>query len=290
MKTTFEKDIGELLDEENLPAIEQAEGLPLIRTAQEIGSDKREFTRVDIAEKKFELKFNNEAQFARQYIENISMGGLFVKTDRKAPMGTMIPIEFSIPQGTENKTFKLNARVCRVAEGGLGLEFTNVPKSTKQELEKFVLSVLPEGVAISTKAKKSTVERLEKIRESKVDSIKKLKVIGIKIAAVVALVAVNGVLFNNLQEIKNLETHDADQSVQIEDKRIQIPEIQSVSRSKDGEFVFFLSDGTNIQSHNRSIDQKLPYQLRQTMHLLNSTPVLTEPRITQSEVRFPLRR
>src|SRR4051794_2783903 len=59
------------------------------------GIERREFTRIEVGDRKLELKFTHGLQFARQYIENISLGGLFLKTQTKAEMGSLMDIEFS---------------------------------------------------------------------------------------------------------------------------------------------------------------------------------------------------
>jgi uncharacterized protein (TIGR02266 family) len=292
--------IEKLLDDEELPPVEEAIGLPLIRAPEELaeleqkksdgGMDKREFSRIDIREKQLALKFANESQFARQYIENISIGGLFVKTDLKPAMGSFMPIEFSIPQEEGEKVFRLKARVCRVAEAGVGLEFTNLSPEVRQDLEKFVLSILPEGVGLTARAKKSTIERLESLREARLDADKKLKSISLKLLFVAVLIGANIWMINDIHELKTIESHAADTRIHLSDKEIDVHELQSVSRSQDGTLHFFLADGTSVETRGAEIEKQLPYQLRQTIHLLSSIPALKQPRVSKTEDRIPLQR
>ena len=102
--------IEKLFDHDHSDTYSKAEELPEISIGERIrkealenqtkgdaGADRREFSRADILEKKLELRFSISNQFARQYIENISVGGLFVRTDQRPCMWSWIPTEFTVP-------------------------------------------------------------------------------------------------------------------------------------------------------------------------------------------------
>ncbi len=118
------KNIEKLLEEENLPSVPDPAPLTsfdftpstkAIRLAEinKEMAEKREFARASAGSKSLTLKFSNEAQFAQQYIENISIGGLFVRTKLRPGVGAILPVEFSVPVQGQDKQFLLRAEVTR---------------------------------------------------------------------------------------------------------------------------------------------------------------------------------
>jgi hypothetical protein len=147
-----------------------------VEDAMNDAGERRIFTRVNVSDQKLELKFLNENQFAKQYIENISVGGLLVKTKYKPKLGSFIPVEFSIGQiNSTPKIIKLRAKVCRVTGDSIGLEFPDLNRDNRKVVEKFVRSALAPGSSAARQVKKSTLEHLEQMREKETSMDQKVK-------------------------------------------------------------------------------------------------------------------
>jgi c-di-GMP-binding flagellar brake protein YcgR len=72
--------------------------------------------------------------------EDISEGGLLVVADRPCPEGTPLEVQFMIPFSGHVATVAALARWARNARGkvAIGLEFSVLPESVRQEIASFV--------------------------------------------------------------------------------------------------------------------------------------------------------
>ncbi len=79
----------------------------------------REHGRTDLSGKSIELHFQSGEHFAKSYIENISVGGLFVRSEEPRRLGELIDVSFSLPGGFAQAPLHLSvrAKVARVAKG-----------------------------------------------------------------------------------------------------------------------------------------------------------------------------
>lgn len=297
--------IDELLKDENLPEVEaatphskieltpspeilaqsqstQTSEQPTEPKTNENPSELREFTRIDVREKQLELKFSNDLQFAKQYIENISLGGLFVKTTQKHELGAIIPIEFSIPsKGSENnsKAFNLKGKVCRVTPEGVGLEFTNLSLEARQELEDFVRSILPKGAAIQNKVRAASVDRLEKSREQKAKADEKLRRLAISSITIGLLILLNYFMYRNLQITSEMtDVHARVDKIHLGDQDVDRSEIRSIERNSEGLFMVYLKNGKKLQVPRTQLEDRLPYDLRVDLHVLTTARRSPPPR------------
>jgi molecular chaperone DnaK len=69
-----------------------------------------------------QYRFNSLEDFLAEYSVNLSPGGIFISTDRPAPVGTMLYVQFSLKDGS--KLIEGMGRVARVEPKGMGIEFT----------------------------------------------------------------------------------------------------------------------------------------------------------------------
>ncbi len=247
------------------------------------GIDRRQFSRAEVLDQRLELKFSSAVQFARQYIENISMGGLFVRTEQKAQLGDLIPIEFAIPSKESESGvayFQLTAKVCRVAPQGLGLEFTNLSLEHRTALEKFVQSVLPKGIPLQMqKPKASSVDQLERLRlERSIRNEKNSRFIK-KALTITILIALNIILFReNMQQDLNLKSV-LTESIRIGAKEIPTQQITDIEKNKNNQWVIRLADGTEVQTRLEELSEaQLPAHLQHTVRILQSIPPKETPR------------
>jgi len=249
----------------------------------ERGEERRVFSRAGLStDSAIQLRFSHDAQFAKSYIENISLGGLFVKTGEKRKVGELIDISFSIPdkEGSHFQ-FQLRARVCRAAPEGLGLEFTNLTNELRAKLEVYVRSVLPEGADVRTKAKQSTLNRLEELRSSRIELKQQQKNLRIKIVFLGCLALLNGLFFVDLATDNSSEAGlaSSQSTFTLSGETISKEKVRSLRRSSDDRFVLELKDGQQIYfSANSSDVNQLPSSYRHAMTVMRTLPPPQTPR------------
>lgn len=233
------------------------------------GIEKRQFGRADVAEQKIELKFSNQFQFARQYIDNISLGGLFVRTKDKHKMGDLLPISFNLPAKDElpEKPFQLMGKVCRVTDAGVGLEFTNLDQETRKYLEDYVRSVLPKGVDVAAKAKQSTIDRLAQIREDKKQQKRNSRTRARNMAILAILALTNLYLAQESYQQLKVKSKATPTIIEVSGETIKLNEVRSVQTDKTGKAFFILNSGKHVQIKDAN---ELPYYLRQSLQNLRN--------------------
>lgn len=251
------------------------------------GIEKREFTRAEVLDKKIGVRFNNQLQFARQYIENISLGGIFVKTTDKFQMGQIITMEFKVPhpqQMGEEINFQLKAKVCRITDQGVGLEFTNLDQENRILLEGFVRSVLPSGIDIRAKPKQASIDRVEQLREARKASSQARRRIRLQLLFIISLLIANGFLFHeNIKELQSRISYD-NSRIRIGNESIDLRKIRRLKKTKDGSLVIEHSEG-QVEITDPSWTKDLPQHLRHNFDLIQSIQPTKEKRRSKNAPR-----
>jgi PilZ domain len=85
-----------------------------------LAMNKRRFTRVEFAIGAV-IEFDGEAFEGR--VENISLRGIFIRTDRRVPLGTYVDITINLYSLEPDRGVMLHARSARVDDEGVGFEF-----------------------------------------------------------------------------------------------------------------------------------------------------------------------
>ncbi len=286
MKTSSET-IEELLESSVADSIDTPKTeLPVIHPKPE---ERRNFSRADVLEKNLCLDFVSGAQFAKQYIENISLGGLFVRTQQKASMGDILPIQFSIPTATgENRQFDLKGRVCRVTATGLGLEFTNLSNEMRHELEDFVKSVLPSGVPIVARAKASTIERLDERRLREAKRKEELKSVRGQLAILATMIFLNVFMTHRYLETQSEEKIrlSINPTLTIHGKTFSASSVKSIERQQHDKWLLHLANGTNVEASTKELDGRLPQHLQQSVEFLKHISAPKSPRISKNSPKL----
>lgn len=83
------------------------------------------------------LAYADEAAFRKDYVENLSSGGAFVRTQAPLPVDTAIELELSLHDGT---TLKVPARVVVHLPQGMGVELNPDP-SARQAMESAIAKI-----------------------------------------------------------------------------------------------------------------------------------------------------
>lgn len=90
------------------------------------------------------VAYRSVGSFLTDWATNISQGGLFINTRNPLPVGTLVKILIQLPVAAF--PVDLSGRVTRVAEfdnqanvvPGMGIEFTDIDSSKKEQIEAFV--------------------------------------------------------------------------------------------------------------------------------------------------------
>jgi uncharacterized protein (TIGR02266 family) len=91
----------------------------------------------------FKVKFGNPRAFIEKHAEDISAGGIFVATTREVPVGTIVQVTLSLPDGQDPVV--TIARVARIAgpgdprgKSGLGLQFLGEDAQLSARIQRLV--------------------------------------------------------------------------------------------------------------------------------------------------------
>jgi type IV pilus assembly protein PilZ len=109
-------------------------------TAQQNWADRRSAPRVVL---KTAVTFSSESNFYTGFLDNISEGGLFIATYHPAQLGTMMQVEFSLPDDGEPISVEAEVRWVRETQSdsavppGIGLRFVNLPVAERDRIESF---------------------------------------------------------------------------------------------------------------------------------------------------------
>ncbi len=283
---SFEKNIEDLFSPEDTTASKEPlknSELPKIdlppqeyespASAEPSSIEKREFTRIDVAERQISVRFHNQMHFAKHYLDNISVGGIFVKTKETYKMGDIVPVEFEVKTSemAAPELFQLRGKVCRVIPNGVGLEFTNLDQVTRTRLESYVQSILPRGSQVRTQAKQATVDKLELLRQERAQRRAIHKKIFLQACMLITLGVLNFILVKSKMENVDVEKAVREQSINIDGRKVKWNEIRSLEQTSRDRLVIH----TNTEAFDvdvKSVQDQLPPHLQQQLQLLQSTP------------------
>jgi len=85
--------------------------------------EKRKFERVDL---RTEAVVRHRDVTFRGEVENLSLKGLFVRTDQKIPLHDKVDVAMFFHGSTSELSFSLEARVVRTTDEGIGLNFRKI--------------------------------------------------------------------------------------------------------------------------------------------------------------------
>ncbi len=103
--------------------------------------EKRRFPR---AEYVFRVDYSTPSALFNEFAENISEGGLFIKTEKPLEVGTEITIEFLLPLLEEpirvrgRVEWHTNMAGVKKAVSGMGVSFQGLSKEDKEKINRIV--------------------------------------------------------------------------------------------------------------------------------------------------------
>lgn len=106
------------------------------------GSDRRLFRRVPFF-RKVEYRFQSMDDFRSKFANDLSLGGMFIKTDEPEPMGTVIFLQFDLQDGSKiltgyGKVVRVNPRGLPDFDPGMGIEFLKFDDESLQRIRQLV--------------------------------------------------------------------------------------------------------------------------------------------------------
>ena len=85
--------------------------------------EKRKFERVDL---RTEAVVRHRDVIFRGEVENLSLKGLFVRTDQKIPLHEKVDVSMHFHGSSSELSFSLEANVVRATDEGIGLNFRKI--------------------------------------------------------------------------------------------------------------------------------------------------------------------
>ena len=71
-------------------------------------------------------------------VSDLNLGGLFISTEEPAPLGTVLTVLLSVPEGE----IRGRSTVRSVSAEGMGVEFTEIAKADRERLQALVARLL----------------------------------------------------------------------------------------------------------------------------------------------------
>jgi hypothetical protein len=71
-------------------------------------------------------------------VENLSMRGMFLKTDERMPVGDMVVITIILTGTSPELSITFDGKVCRVADDGLGFTFEKIDLDSYTHLKNII--------------------------------------------------------------------------------------------------------------------------------------------------------
>jgi len=100
--------------------------------------EQRKYSRKDFSRV---IDYNVEGRYYRDFIENISEGGLFFKPSHTFSVGQTIQITFMSPDN--QKPFRINGEIVRVSTDGVGVKFKIESQVQQMVLKSYVDMIEP---------------------------------------------------------------------------------------------------------------------------------------------------
>jgi Tfp pilus assembly protein PilZ len=139
VSTQLCKFIIEMTEEQQVILLEQLESMPAAempeRTVSLEGNESsmRENPRKPCL---INANYTIQNQDYKSYILDISIGGVFIETDKKFTIGQKIGLNFLLPNN--QKPFKINGTICWGSPRGFGVKFDSIPAPQEEILRSYV--------------------------------------------------------------------------------------------------------------------------------------------------------
>jgi uncharacterized protein (TIGR02266 family) len=109
------------------------------------GGERRRERRVPV---QIQIQYESADGFFQDYIRNLSLGGIFIETEKPLPENTRLKVEFCLPEMADPITADgIVVHTLRVGQkkqkkdnsvSGMGIRFSDLESSSKQVLESYL--------------------------------------------------------------------------------------------------------------------------------------------------------
>lgn len=108
------------------------------------GAEKRRFARTALS-LLVQYRFNTFEDFLAEYSVNLSVGGMFIRTDHPKEEGSIIYLQFSLKDGSRliegmGRVVRVNPPGVAGRVAGMGIEFLNFDESSTELITEIVSS------------------------------------------------------------------------------------------------------------------------------------------------------
>ncbi|MCA3011158.1 MAG: TIGR02266 family protein [Myxococcaceae bacterium] len=108
------------------------------------GSEKRRFPRTPLSIL-VQYRFNTFEDFLAEYSVNLSMGGIFIRTDEPREEGSVIYLQFTLADGSRliegmGRVVRVNPPGVKGRVAGMGVEFVNFDDESMALVEEILAS------------------------------------------------------------------------------------------------------------------------------------------------------
>lgn len=242
----------------------------------------RQFNRIDLSTQQVQLQFQSGQHFAKSYIDNISLGGLFVRSEEKRSLGEVIDVSFSLPadRGQAPLFLAIRAKVARVTTEGWGLEFVGLDSETRHKIESYVRGILPTGIDLRSTLRASAIERLREMRDDKEtqDALRRRKTLQYVILGSLFVLNISLLAIQSGGDLREKTVDHRDRSFVFGNQKLKLHNVRAVQSTKGGTVLIQLSDGSRVEEKRT---EALPVELRKDLEQLNALK-------TQKVIRKPI--
>ncbi len=121
---------------------DHAELTPVRADAPTGTSERRIFRRVPFF-RKIQYKFESMDAFRTEFANDISIGGMFIKTDAPEPLGAVIFLEFDLKDGSRilsgyGKVVRVNPKGTPDFDSGMGVEFMKFDEASMLHIKQLI--------------------------------------------------------------------------------------------------------------------------------------------------------
>ncbi len=203
-----------------------------------LGAELRKTARKDIQGTQLNVSFGSDRALAKAYVDNISLGGLFLKTTDRPALKSLVNLNLAV-QSLHQEAFEiqLQCQVVRHATDGIGLTFTNLDSGKRAQFESFIknLPALLDVPLNRARLKDQSIERLDELRNSKVRTLQRNKTFAVRAFAALLLVTLNiWALWEVHEDFNNSQSLTSSHQMTIGNQVIDARQIQRVTRTNEG--------------------------------------------------------
>jgi PilZ domain len=112
---------------------------------EKVGKSRRRYTRIQTPKGVWVAWHAEGRQQSVSRVSDLNLGGLFIVTPSPAPLGTVLTVLLSVPEGE----IRGRSTVRNSTPEGMGVEFTEIAKADQVRLEALIARLLASNPVVS---------------------------------------------------------------------------------------------------------------------------------------------